>query len=262
VTTGTGTPQPRLTRLVVVADNSLIVEAIAVGLRRSGEFDLLGHADGRRCSVRPILDAKPDVVLVDEMDEPNRALALVRAIHSDNERIVVLMLTVRMDPEWLRRAFDAGARGVISKAIRPTALSTVVRETFNGHVVHCTPELASANASAADLAIAEDFPLTRRELEILQRVAAGATNSEIARQLWLSEQTVKFHLANIYRKLEVANRTEASHWAHVNGVIQSDGQAPDTGRPAPGRGTGQGARSRAPQPPPAADSALAGAATP
>jgi DNA-binding NarL/FixJ family response regulator len=166
-------------------------------------------------------------VLVDEMDEPDRALALVHAIHSKNERIAVLVLTVRMDPEWLRRAFDAGARAAISKSIRPTALVTVVRETFNGNVVHCTPELISAQGSAPDLIVAPDSPLTRRELEILQRVAAGATNGEIARELWLSEQTVKFHLANIYRKLEVANRTEASHWAHVNGVIRSDAPARD-----------------------------------
>ena len=62
-------------------------------------------------------------------------------------------------------------------------------------------------------------PLTSRELEVLQLVAGGATNGEIAQKLWVTEQTVKFHLSNVYRKLEVGNRTEASHYAHVNGLV-------------------------------------------
>ncbi len=66
---------------------------------------------------------------------------------------------------------------------------------------------------------AEQSPLTSRELEVLQLVAAGATNGEIAQKLWVTEQTVKFHLSNVYRKLEVGNRTEASHYAHVNGLL-------------------------------------------
>ena len=64
--------------------------------------------------------------------------------------------------------------------------------------------------------------LSPRELEVLQLVAAGASNSEIARRLWITEQTVKFHLSNIYRKLDVGNRTEASRYAHLNGLIGSD----------------------------------------
>ena len=63
--------------------------------------------------------------------------------------------------------------------------------------------------------------LTPRELEILRLVAAGASNGRIARQLWVTEQTVKFHLSNVYRKLGVANRTEASHYAHVHELIES-----------------------------------------
>ena len=209
-------------RLVVVADNSLIVEAIRIGLRTSGEFDLLGHANGRRTSARTIVDAAPDVVLVDDMDHSELAVGLIRAIKDENEAITVLALTVRMDPEWLDRLFDAGASGAISKAIQPLALSTLVRETLDGHVIHVgsRPAVSSRNRGVRAHAVAaEDCPLTTRELEILQYVAAGSTNGEIARRLWVTEQTVKFHLSNIYRKLEVGNRTQASHYAHVNGLM-------------------------------------------
>jgi DNA-binding CsgD family transcriptional regulator len=66
----------------------------------------------------------------------------------------------------------------------------------------------------------EDSPeLTRRELEILQLVAEGHSNSQLAKMLWVTEQTVKFHLSNIYRKLDVANRTEASRWAQLHGLL-------------------------------------------
>ena len=82
-----------------------------------------------------------------------------------------------------------------------------------------TSRSARARRQFANPAAAEESVLSARELEVLRLVAAGSTNSEIARKLWVTEQTVKFHLSNIYRKLEVGNRTEASRYAHVNGLL-------------------------------------------
>jgi len=212
-------------RLVVVADNSLIVEAIRIGLGTSGEFKLLGHANGRTTSARTIVAASPEVVLVDDMDHSELAVSLIRAIKDEDEAITVLVLTVRMDSEWLDQVFDAGASGAISKAIQPVALSTLVRATLDGHVIHVGPGSAGGARHArrrTRAVAAEACPLTRRELEILKLVAAGSTNGEIARRLWVTEQTVKFHVSNIYRKLEVANRTQASPYAHVHGLVLDD----------------------------------------
>ena len=150
---------------------------------------------------------------------------MIRAIKDENEAITVLVLTVRMDPEWLDEIFDAGASGAISKAIQPVALSTLVRETLDGHVIHVGSARGAASrrrAVRAHAVATEECRLTTRELEILQLVAAGSTNGQIARRLWVTEQTVKFHLSNIYRKLEVGNRTQASHYAHVNGLVLED----------------------------------------
>jgi len=213
-------------RLVVVADDSLIVEAIRIGFRTSGEFKLLGHANGRKTSARTIVDAAPDVVLVDDMDHSELAVSLIRAIKEQNDAITVLVLSIRMDPEWLDQVFDAGASGAISKAIQPAALSTLVRETLDGHVIHIGSRPSAAARDERLRVAAEDCPLTTREVEILQLVAAGSTNGEIARRLWVTEQTVKFHLSNIYRKLEVANRTQAGHYAHLNGLVAEAKQAP------------------------------------
>jgi DNA-binding NarL/FixJ family response regulator len=131
----------------------------------------------------------------------------------------VIVLIMDMDPDWLDAIFDAGAAGAISKSTHPVALATLVRETVSGHVVHRYKRLAVSSAQIADRSRDEDSALTLRELEVLRLVAAGSTNGEIARALWVTEQTVKFHLSNVYRKLAVGNRTEASHYAHVNGLL-------------------------------------------
>ena len=77
----------RMRRLVIVADNSLIVQAIRIGFRKTGEFNFLGHADGRRTSARTIVGAKPDVILLDDMDRSERALELIREIRSPSTKV-------------------------------------------------------------------------------------------------------------------------------------------------------------------------------
>lgn len=206
-------------RLMVVADNSLIVEAIAIGLRKSGAFKLLGHVNARVGSIEAIVEAGPDVVLVDDLDASEESVELVAKIKAADERVAVIVLSTSMDPPWLDAIFSAGATGAISKATHPAALATLVRETIDGHVVHVYKSPGAGSVGAAVVA-GDQTPLTSRELEVLQLVAGGATNGEIAQKLWVTEQTVKFHLSNVYRKLEVGNRTEASHYAHVNGLVR------------------------------------------
>jgi DNA-binding NarL/FixJ family response regulator len=207
-------------RVVIAADNSLIVEAIRVGLRKSGEFNLVGHADPRRTSAVTIAGAQPDVVLLDDMGRSARAVELIRELRVEDEQISVIVLSLEMDHDWVEHVFNAGATGVISKATHPAALATLLRETLNGHIFHKFAFASTTNGHQADAVTSEDLPLTTREVEILKLVAAGSTNGEVARKLWVTEQTVKFHLRNIYRKLDVANRTEASHYAHMNGLVK------------------------------------------
>jgi DNA-binding NarL/FixJ family response regulator len=95
-------------------------------------------------------------------------------------------------------------------------MALLVREIAAGSVFHAR-RAAEVEPPHVREAVAG---LTARELEILQLMAAGMTNSGIARQLWVTEQTVKFHLSNTYRKLGVANRTEASHFAHTYGLLE------------------------------------------
>ena len=206
-------------RLVVVAEDSLIVEAIGIALRKSGEFNLVGHLKARSASVQKIIEADPDLVLIDDMDQSDHAVELIRQIKAQRESIAVMLLTLSPDSAALDEIFDAGASAAVSKATNPGALATLIRETLDGRVLHLYKPVGSAQRAVGMSTAADESRLSARELEVLREVAAGSTNSEIARKLWVTEQTVKFHLSNIYRKLGVANRTEASHYAHVNGLM-------------------------------------------
>lgn len=214
-------------KLIVVADNSLIVEAIRSGLHESGVFDLLGYTDAMNATARLIAGAGADVVLLDEADQSERAITLIRNVREEVENVAIIVLAVQLGGDWLRRAFDAGATGAISKAVHPSALATLVREALSGHIVHPLSSVVGASKTEREPS-ADRSALTDRELQILQLVAGGATNGEIARHLWITQQTVKFHVSNIYRKLDVANRTEACHYAHVNGLV-TPGRPPKLG---------------------------------
>ena len=203
-------------QLLVVAEDSLIVEAIAIGLRKGGEFNLLGRVD-RSTSAQTIVDASPDIVLIDDVDQSDHVLDLIRQIRAERGSMAVIALTLSTDAAWLDALFDAGAVAAVSKATQSLALATLLRETINGHILHLHEPAGSVRTSSRRPG--ENSVLSARELEVLKLVAGGATNSEIARKLWVTEQTVKFHLSNIYRKLEVGNRTEASHYAHANGLL-------------------------------------------
>ena len=206
-------------RLVIVADHSLVAHSIRLALKQTAGFQVVGVIDGRMNATAALLEMRPDVVLVDDMHdprvdetrEPDFALARLREASEHVPAAQRLLLTLRMNEDWMNDVFEAGAHAVLSKSMHPVSLGTMLREVVRGNVVHRF-ERRTASVIA-------DCPLTLREKEILGLVAEGATNAQIARMLWVTEQTVKFHLSNTYRKLGVANRTEASHYAHVNNLV-------------------------------------------
>jgi DNA-binding NarL/FixJ family response regulator len=200
-------------RLLLMADHPLIVQAIRLALRQTAGFQVVGYVDGRRCASSVLAELRPDVIVLDDMSNREAALTRLREAADAVPSAECLLLSARMDPEWVDDAFTAGAGAVISKTVHPVALGTLLREIVAGNVVHRPRRVSAATPPC---------PLTARELEILRLAAQGMTNGRIARELWVTEPTVKFHLTNTYRKLGVANRTEASRYAHVNDLVASD----------------------------------------
>src|SRR4051795_827120 len=199
-------------RLLIVADNSFAAQSVRLALRQTAGFQVIGFVDGAVAISSQAAELAPDIIVVDDTDEPEHAIARLRELTSLVPTAKRVFLTMQMDDDRLADVLEAGAEAVISKAVHPVSLATLLREISRDTVIHL-PRKAAVKENRADC------PLTDRELEILRLVAQGYTNGRIARELWVTEQTVKFHLSNTYRKLGVANRTEASRYAYVNALV-------------------------------------------
>jgi DNA-binding NarL/FixJ family response regulator len=129
-----------------------------------------------------------------------------------------IVISAQSEPEYIDAALEAGALAYVVKTAQPEDIASAVRQAFD-HSIFLPGVRRTAVAVRTTSAAAQ---LTRREREILQLAAEGYSNSELARMLWVTEQTVKFHLSNIYRKLEVSNRTEAARWAQLHGLLSDE----------------------------------------
>lgn len=203
----------------------LFLEAVEQLLRRI-DVDVLAKttSPGR---VLTILTERRPTLLVSELQSTDGmpdGVALVREARSKLPSLKIVILSARDDPQWIEAAFDAGASAFVLKTVHPDDLASAVRQAFSHSIYFPGSVRPSGQVKARESN--ELQGLTRRELEILRLVSEGHSNSELAKMLWVTEQTVKFHLSNIYRKLNVSNRTEASRWAQLHGVLSQAPPAP------------------------------------
>ena len=151
----------------------------------------------------------------------------------------MIVLSGTADRCVIDAAFDSGAAAYVLKTSDPDAIATAIRQAFEPSVFLARPQERPVPTTDNQLLA----KLTRRELEILQLVSGGRSNRQVAEILWVADQTVKFHLANIYRKLGVRSRFEAARWARESGILDVVVE-PDSGE-AMSEGSGNGGVSRA-----------------
>jgi DNA-binding NarL/FixJ family response regulator len=207
----------------------------ATGIRSVGSTTSPAEMLGLVETLRPdLLVAEPSAGRPSSSEVAS--LRRARELHPDLRIVVV---SASDDREDVAAAFDAGAAAYVLKTAEPADIATAIRQCFNPSIFLRSAETAVAPAreltvapvrelamARPAVATAETCGLTRRELEILRLVGEGHTNRQLAGMLWVTEQTVKFHLSNIYRKLQVSNRTEAARWAQRQGLlIGNDGPA-------------------------------------
>ena len=214
-------------RMFIVGDEPFVVHAMRLALRHASGVTLYGVIDGQRDVRRAAREAMPDIVLVDGSvgDGPARR---VREIREEAPGAIIVLLAAAADVDGLDEILDAGAVLCLSRNAALHQVATLLVAAVDGE----TRDAAEADSAAE----APACPLTARELEILRSVAEGHTNARIGRELWVTEQTVKFHLSNIYRKLGVSNRTEASRYALVNRLFET--RRPERPRPTLPAGNG------------------------
>jgi DNA-binding NarL/FixJ family response regulator len=206
---------------VVLDEHPLWLDAVEAVLAR-----LSVKVEGKTTSVARTLELidsqRPDVLLLEptENSGDSRRLDLIRRAKELHPAMKVIVLSNAHEASAVDAAFAAGAVAYVFKSAHPDDLASAIRQAFDVSVFFAHSQTVSANVTSIRQQAAQDQPgLTKRELEILQLVAEGHSNGELARMLWVTEQTVKFHLSNIYRKLDVANRTEASRWAQLHGLL-------------------------------------------
>jgi DNA-binding NarL/FixJ family response regulator len=207
-------------KAVLLDPHPIWLDAIELVLERVGVTVVAKTSSGSE-AVRMVEDRSPDLVTV-EIDplpgEPG-GLDVLRQVRPAAAKLRAIVLSTHHDTDHIDAALAAGASAYVVKTAHPDDVASAVRQAFD-HSVFMPGAQPPAAVGAGDPSGAErPGGLTRRELEILKLVAEGHPNATLARMLWVTEQTVKFHLSNIYRKLEVTNRTEASRWAQVNGLL-------------------------------------------
>lgn len=209
-------------KVMIVDDHSLIREGLKQLLEFDGSIEIVAEAtNGIEC-LEKLNIYEPDVLLLDiNMPEKN-GIEVLREMKANNSPVKVLILTVHNELEYLMNAVDIGVDGYILKDSEFVELKRAINAVLEGEN-YIQPSLIPAlNSQLVNRDIEKDkiVLLTSRELEVLAQVANGMFNKEIATNLNISERTVKNHISNIFKKIDVSDRTQAAVFAIKNNIIK------------------------------------------
>lgn len=202
-----------LIRILIADDHALFREGLGALLLSVPDTEVVGEAATGEEAIARAAGLQPDVVLMDIQMPGINGIEATRRISRDSPHIGVIVVTMFEDDDSVFAAMRAGARGYVLKGADQDEILKVIRAVASGEA-HFGPKIArrlmsffSAPRAAAP---AEAFPdLTAREREVLDLIAQGRNNQEIARALYVSSKTVRNHISNIFSKLQVADRTQA-----------------------------------------------------
>jgi DNA-binding NarL/FixJ family response regulator len=199
---------------VLLADDQLVtLEGVRIVLEASDDISVVGQACTAEELCSLVARTRPDVVLIDPQLFGGDEFGCIGAIQTQHREAKVVFFSVKSNIHHVQAALEAGASAYIIKTIHPLDLVGALRQTLQRTVFHprLSESLKGENGHAEEL--------TAREREILTAVARGLSNRAISEELWVTEQTVKFHLTNVYRKLGVPSRTAAVRYAHEHGLV-------------------------------------------
>jgi DNA-binding NarL/FixJ family response regulator len=216
--------EPQHHTAVLLDPHPLWLEAVQSVLA-SLDIAVAGKATTAEEALEMIERHEPDIFLVETgLTGSVSGSSVVRAARQRVSSLRVIALAGSADPADIDAAFDAGALAYVVKTARPDDVAATIRQAFDHSIFLARVQAVGVSPTPEPERAVEDdegAALTRREREILALVPEGHSNRELARMLWVTEQTVKFHLSNIYRKLDVSNRTEASRWAHKHRLLST-----------------------------------------
>jgi DNA-binding NarL/FixJ family response regulator len=202
----------RRLKVVIADDHRLMLDAIRVVLEDDGGFEIVGSTESGAAVVPMVARTRPDAVLLDLRMPSVDGLVNLDRLQREHSGIPVLVLSGSDDHDLIRETLRRGARAFISKTVVPEDLAAIIRHTVSGTVYQSFGQLQDEPAG-------DSSPLSTSQLRVLRALVRGLTNKEIAGELWLSEQTVKFHLSNIYKLLGVKSRADAIRHAYEQRIV-------------------------------------------
>lgn len=236
------THQPSRLRILLVDDQPLFRKALASLISGQHDFSVVGEASDGREALEQVRNLRPDIVVMDVQMPGVDGIGGVKAIRAAGRDLPIVMLTISDEDDDLFRAIEAGANGYLLKNMRPEQIFEGIRGAAHGEapiagavagkLLEALRHGGVAPRRTSDDASPEEMSLTRREAEILQLIAAGLSNKEIATRLTITEGTVKNHVHHALEKLHLTNRVQAAAYAVRQGYGRSqpnDGQGHDAG---------------------------------
>jgi DNA-binding NarL/FixJ family response regulator len=199
-------------RVLLVDDHEVVRAGLIALLSTADDIEIVGQAaDGAQALVQ-VGALVPDVVLMDLSMPIMDGVTATGLLSRDYPEVCILALTSFADKGKVREAIAAGARGYLLKDSSPDELLSAVRAAAAGHTP-LDPRVAGALLPARGESPAEGAGLSDREVQVLRLVSTGLANKQVARQLGITERTVKVHLGNVFRRIGVGDRTSAALWA-------------------------------------------------
>lgn len=209
-------------KVMLADDHALMREGIKHLLEFDGSIEVIAEAnDGAEC-LEKLKSIKPDILLLDINMPIMNGLNVLEELKQRRDDIKILMLTVHGEVEYLMHAIDVGADGYILKDSGSVELKQAIDTILSGDSYIQPSLLPALNSRLINRDTDKDKlkSLTRREIEILKQIAGGMFNKEIAINLNISERTVKNHISNIFKKIDVSDRTQAAVFAIRNNIVR------------------------------------------
>jgi two-component system response regulator DevR len=208
-------------RVLIVDDHEMVREGLLAMLQPEPDFDVVGQT-GRGAGVVDLVEAtRADVVLLDARLPDVSGVEVCRRLSNSHPEVSVVILTTYTDPDLVQECIQAGARGYVVKDVERFSLKESIRAVYRGQAV-LAPQVAGqviAGARTRQQAGSRRAALSASQIAILRLISRGHSNREIAVEVHLSENTVKTHVQEIFRKLGVRNRVEAAILAGKSGWI-------------------------------------------
>lgn len=209
--------------VLIADDHSLIRQGLKQILELENDIVVVAQAANGNDAVKLARDVKPDVILMDINMPESNGLQAIKEIKQEKMTSKIIVLTIHEDREYLFKTLQMGAEGYVLKDAEPAVLIEAIRNVHNGQSYiqpNMTRELVKEfnRVTLHEKEKGEEHNLTAREIEVLELIAEGMINKEIAKQLYISEKTVKNHVSNIFKKLNVSDRTQAAIYAFKHNI--------------------------------------------